>query len=205
MGETHQERWLDFLPFVLLGRRVAFQPDMGALASEMCFGKNVSIPGEILNDPDSIEGEEAYKNLLNLVRSKTDRKISQPSRHSKVETPLPGIAEDVTHVYTRQHQTTGLQSHFEGPFRIEERVSRSIFKLEVGSYKDGRKRFELRHLNDLKPAHPKSIAAPASQPRLGRPQHHRPRPSKVQIKLKLLYKTRQTSLLIRARHPLASK
>ena len=25
MGETHQSKWLDFLPFVLLGRRVAFQ------------------------------------------------------------------------------------------------------------------------------------------------------------------------------------
>ena len=45
MGETHQDKWLDFLPFVLLGRRVAHQPDIGASASEMVFGKNVAIPG----------------------------------------------------------------------------------------------------------------------------------------------------------------
>ena len=169
MGETHQDKWLDVLPFVLLGRRVAFQPDMGASSSEMVFGKNVTIPGEILSDPDSIEGAEDYKNLLELVKANTDRRVSQPSRHSKPEGPLLGIAEDVSHVYTRQHQTTGLQSHFEGPFKIAERVSRSVFKLEVGSYKDGRKRYEFRHLNDLKAAHPKSLASPAERPKLGRP------------------------------------
>ena len=117
MGEKHQDKWLDFLPFVLLGRRVAFQPDMGASASEMTFGKNVTVPGEVLHDPDTIEGEEAYKTLLNLVKTNTDRPVSQPSRHAKPEVPLHGIADDVTHVYTRQHQTTGLQSHFEGPLR----------------------------------------------------------------------------------------
>ena len=48
-------------------------------------------------------------------------------------------------------------------------MSNSVWKLEVGSYKDGRKRYEYRHLNDLKLAHPKSLAAPAERPTLGRP------------------------------------
>ena len=42
-------------------------------------------------------------------------------------------------------------------------------KIEVSSYKDGRKRYEYRHVNDLKQAHPKSMAAPAQRPKLGRP------------------------------------
>ena len=103
------------------------------------------------------------------MKATTDRKVSQPSRHSKLEAPLQGIAEDVNFVYTRQHQTTGLQSQFEGPFRIAERISNSVFKLEVGTYKDGRKRYEYRHLNDLKAAHPKSLASPVERPKLGRP------------------------------------
>ena len=41
--------------------------------------------------------------------------------------------------------------------------------MEVGSYKDGTKRYEYRHLNDLKLAHPKSLAAPVERPKLGRP------------------------------------
>ena len=93
----------------------------------------------------------------------------QPSRHCPPESSMPSIAEEVTHVYTRQHHQTGLLPSFEGPFRVAERTSRSVWKIEVGMYKDGRKRYEFRHLNDLKPAHPKSLAAPAVRPKLGRP------------------------------------
>ena len=42
-------------------------------------------------------------------------------------------------------------------------------KLEVGLYRDRTKRYEVRHLNDCKLAHPASMAAPASRPKLGRP------------------------------------
>ena len=169
MGEVHQDKWLDFLPFVLLGRRVAYQPDMGASASEMMFGKNVCIPGELLKEPDDIEGIQNFQNLLKKVRHSTDLGTKQPSRHNLPERPLPDIPLDVTHVYTRQHHQQGLQSNFEGPFRVVERTSRSVWKVEVGSYKDGTKRYEYRHLNDLKLAHPKSLAAPVERPKLGRP------------------------------------
>ena len=39
----------------------------------------------------------------------------------------------------------------------------------MGRYKDGRKRYEFRHVNDLKFAHQKSLAAPTERPKLGRP------------------------------------
>ena len=39
----------------------------------------------------------------------------------------------------------------------------------VGSYKNGERRFEIRHLNDVKIAHPDSLAAPVERPKLGRP------------------------------------
>ena len=42
-------------------------------------------------------------------------------------------------------------------------------RIEVGIYKSGEKRFEVRHLNDLKLAHPDSLAAPAHRSKLGRP------------------------------------
>ena len=44
----HQEKWMDHLPFVLLGRRTALQADIGASASELAFGKNVVVPGQLL-------------------------------------------------------------------------------------------------------------------------------------------------------------
>ena len=169
MGQTHQDRWYDFLPFVLLGRRVAFQPDLQASASELTFGKNVTIPGQLLINQETLSEEQPSVELLKLVRSKTDTEARQPSRHCPPERPMPPLPDNIKQVYTKQHQTTGLQPSYEGPFRVEEKTSRSVWKIEVGSYKDGRKRFEYRHVNDLKFAHPKSLAAPIERPKLGRP------------------------------------
>ena len=168
MGNKHQDKWLDYLPFVLLGRRVALQPDVGASASELTFGVNVRIPGQILYDPEEEDGPKLQE-ILSDVRNKTNRQAKQTSSHSLPEKPCQPIPLDVTHVYTRQHQTTGLQCPFEGPFEILERPSRSTVKIRVGQYQDGRDRVEIRHFNDLKLAHPDSMASPVSRPKLGRP------------------------------------
>ena len=169
MAEKHQDKWLDHLPFILLGKRVALQPDIGASPSELTFGKNVRIPGQLLVDPGAPPTELELQQLLHKVRNNTNRPAVQPSRHNKPEPPLPGIPLDITHVYTRQHKAQGLQTPYEGPFPIVERPSRSTVKIDVGTYKSGEKRYEIRHLNDIKIAHPKSLAAPAQRPTLGRP------------------------------------
>ena len=169
MTEKHQSKWMDYLPFVLLGKRVAMQPDIGASPSQMTFGVNPRIPGQILHDPGEVEDEESLQKLLCQVRNKTQIIATQPSRHNPPQTALPGIPEGVTQAYTRQHQRTGLQAPFEGPFDIHSRPSRSTVKLKVGTFKDGEGRFEIRHVNDLKFAHPDSLAAPIQRPRRGRP------------------------------------
>ena len=129
------------------------------------------VPGQLLSDPEKTE--DKLEDLLQQVRLATNNKAIQTSRHNPPERPLTDIPEGVTHAYTRQHQTTGLQANFEGPFRIDSRVSKSVVKLEVGCYKDGTKRYELRHLNDIKLSHPESLASPVERPKLGRP----PKPS----------------------------
>ena len=169
MVDKHQGKWLDQLPFVLLGKRVALQPDLGASPSELAFGLNVRIPGQILRDPGELETEEELRSLLEQVRRNTNNPPVQTSRHIQPEKPLASIPDNVTHVYTRQHKAVGLQTPWEGPFRIESRPSRSTVQLDVGTYKNGEKRYEIRHFNDLKLAHPDSAAAEAVRPKLGRP------------------------------------
>ena len=168
-AEKHQNRWLDFLPFVVLGRNSALQPDIGASPNELAFGSALRIPGQLLQDPGEVPDAEGLQMLLQDVKTRTARPAVQPSRHNPLEAPLPDIPSGVTHAYTRQHKTTGLQAPFEGPFRIASRPSRSTVQLEVGVYNNGEKRFEIRHLNDLRLAHPESLAAEASRPKLGRP------------------------------------
>ena len=169
MVDKHQNKWLDHLPFILLGKRVSLQPDIGASPSEMAFGMNVRIPGQILHDPGSPPTEQELHQILEDVRNKTNKKSVQPSNHSKPEEPLPGLPSSTTHVYTRQHKAQGLQVPYEGPFRIVGRPSRSTVKIEVGKFKSGEARYETRHINDIKAAHPLSLAAPAQRPTLGRP------------------------------------
>ena len=170
MGNKYQESWMDYLPLVLLGKNTAFQPDIGASPSEMTFGLNVRIPGQLLNDPEEDLTKADLRALLTSVRQKTSIPVSQPSRHNPPERKLPGIPENAKFAYTKQHQTTGLQVSYEGPFLIAERLSNSTVKLEVGNFKNGDKRYEVRHANDLKFAHPDSMAAPAARPALGRPR-----------------------------------
>ena len=169
MGELHQDRWIEFLPLVLLGRRVALQPDIGASPSELALGVNVRIPGDLLQDPGEWPEPSSLKSLLDQVKNNTNRKAVQTSNHSAPERELKAIPDNITHVYTRQHKKVGLSSPFEGPFRIHERLSRSTVKIEVGKFLSGEPRFEVRHINDLKLAHPDSMAAEASRPKLGRP------------------------------------
>ena len=160
---------MNALPFVLLGRRVAFQPDIGTSASELTYGTTLTVPGQILRDPEEPLNEEELQMLLNKVKTTTSRPANQTSNHSKPERPLQGLPDGITHVYVRQHHTKGLQAPFEGPFKVDSKVSKSTIKIEVGRFQDGSKRFEIRHLNDVKICHPKSLAAEASRPKLGRP------------------------------------
>ena len=169
MAEKHEDKWLDHLPFVILGKNATLQPDIGASPSELSFGMNMAIPGQILMDPGDLPDGPELHEILQRVRKNTLNTVSQPSRHSAPEKELPGVPDGATHAYTKQHQTTGLQCPYEGPFKIIGRPSRSTIKLLVGHYRSGEERYEVRHINDLKFAHPDSMAAPASRPTLGRP------------------------------------
>ena len=51
MGSKHKEEWPRALPWVLLGKRVAHQPDLDTSAAQLCLGKSVSLPGQMLGLP----------------------------------------------------------------------------------------------------------------------------------------------------------
>ena len=63
------------------------------------------IPGQILNDPGDPPTTEELSQLLEKVRTGTNRQASQTSNHSKPEPKFPEIPASVTHVYTKQHKT----------------------------------------------------------------------------------------------------
>ena len=125
MGQKYQDRWVEYLPLVLLGRRTAYQPDLNASSAELTFAMNLKIPGQLLLDSVAEESDKELELLLQSVKNMTDIASNQPSRHNPPEKRLPDIPDGVTQVYTRQHQTKGLDCLYEGPFNIAERLSKS--------------------------------------------------------------------------------
>ena len=51
MGDKYQTNWINYLPWVLLGIRSAFNQNLGTSSLEMTVGKHVQLPGTLLADP----------------------------------------------------------------------------------------------------------------------------------------------------------
>ena len=170
LADKHQGRWLDFLPFIVLAKNSTLQQDIQTSPSELAFGTTVRIPGQLLRDPAELSGDQ-LQDLLHQTKKKTAENVFQTSsaRTTVKERPLRELPDGISHVYVRQHKTTGLQSPFEGPFLVVDRPSRSTIKIEVGTLKNGDKRYEARHLNDIKLCHPDSPTSPVVRSKLGRP------------------------------------
>ena len=133
MGEEHKENWYNFLPWILLMKRTAYQADLKASPAMLTYGSNLTIPGDLLRQPSDLSGPD-LENLANFMQKVNNKPPIQTSTKPQTLVEPPPLS--VKHVYTKQHQTTGLQAHYEGPFLVAEQVSRSVMKLEGGSYQD---------------------------------------------------------------------
>ena len=165
MGELHKENWMKYLPWALLGRRTAFNKDLGTSSSEMTLGTHIAIPGCILPDADTTEPN--IEDILRHLQIKDNRAGVPTSTNKQTFTSPP--PNTVTHVYAKQHDTRGLDSRYKGPFKVTSRPTRSSVVIKVGLNKSGDNRTELRAWSDLKPAHLRKDAVEAERPKRGRP------------------------------------
>ena len=165
MGELHKENWIKYLPWALLGRRTAFNKDLGTSSSELTLGTHIAVPGCIL--PDAFNAEPNLNEILRKLQLKNNRAAVPTSSNTQKEVDPP--SETVTHVYARQHDTRGLQTRYLGPFSVISRPSRSTLEIKVGLNKDGSDRTELRAWSDCKAAHLREGVQEASKPKRGRP------------------------------------
>ena len=103
-AEFHQAKWIDHLPWVLLGKNSAYQADIKASAFQMLYGFGPTLPGQILNPADDLESIQQLQELLKNQQKRNSLPAVQPSAHVKEEITLPDIPETTTHVYTKQHK-----------------------------------------------------------------------------------------------------
>ena len=152
MGDKHGENWLSHLPWVLLARRTALQPDLGTSPAEMTLGMHPRLPPDLLGEPGQPLSSPESEKLLEGLRAKAARPAVQPSHHGDKPVNLPNL-DHVTHVFIKRGKTTPLGPSYDSPFAITERVGKSCIQVRVGSFASGEPRFELHHWQNCKPAH----------------------------------------------------
>ena len=166
MGNNHGDKWMRALPWVLLGKRVAYQPDLDSSASMLVFGKSVDIPGQVLGHPGPPLNNLQTRALLEEMY----KLEANPAIETSSKTTYNDISftDNTTHVYIKKEDPRGLSPRFEGPYEILSRPSRSQVEVRLGSYVNGEVRKATYHWSSCKPAYNREGFTAGERPKLGR-------------------------------------
>ena len=170
MGQAYASRWMEALPWVLLGRRTSFQPRFGTSSAEMVYGSTLQVPGDLLRASADGLATADHTAILTKLRVNAARPpVATTGLHDRV-VYYPATAANATHVYVKKGHPTPLGPIKAGPFPIAERLDKSTLRLLVGHRPNGEPRFERHHWENCQPAALAPGAQAASRPALGRPR-----------------------------------
>ena len=167
MGDKHREQWTRALPWVLLGKRVQYQPFLDCSSAQLVLGRTPKLPGQLLNEPGPPLNTVETRALLDQLYKLHDRpgvKMSSQIKHNDIT-----YTDNAPHVYIKVDKPQSLCPRFEGPYEIHSRPSRSTIEVVLGCKKDGSLRLQKYHWSSAKIAHMREGASVAQRPKLGRP------------------------------------
>ena len=167
MGNQHRDQWHQALPWVLLGKRVQYQPHLDASSAQLVLGKSPTIPGQVLGDPGPPLNTTQIRALLQQLYQLHDRP-GIPMSGARFKNDISST-DNATHVYIKVVNPQSLCSKFEGPYEVVSRPSRSQLTVKIGSFKDGSPRLQTYNWSSAKVAHLREGAQLGSRPALGRP------------------------------------
>ena len=105
MADEAGENWVSRLPWVLLGRRTAYQPELDSTSAELVFGTTPAVPGDIIGDPGSPLSMTQIKSLLEELRAMAAQPAKPTSAHRSMPVNIPRNLEKVTHVRVKKAKT----------------------------------------------------------------------------------------------------
>ena len=167
MGNDHRDQWFRALPWVLLGQRVRFQPNLDASSAQLVLQMSPRIPGQLLGDPGPPLTNVQTRALLDQLYKLAD-KPPVPTSGRRVFNDI-SETENATHVYIKVDTPLSLYPKWEGPYRILSRPSRSRIEVKLGMFRNGSIRKAIYHWNTCKVAYLRDSQPDASRPKLGRP------------------------------------
>ena len=180
MGSHHGDKWMRALPWVLLGKRIAFQPDLDTSAALLLYGRSPEIPGQVLGHPGPPLNNPQTRALLEEMY----KLESNPALQTSAKVIINDIkeTENASHVYIKREDPKGHTPRFEGPFEIVSRPSHSQIQIRIGSYANGDPRLATYNWRSCKIAHLRDGFVEGSRPALGR-KKTRPDPTTTERQL----------------------
>ena len=167
MGTDHRDQWYKSLPWVLLGQRVRFQPNLDASSAQMVLQMSPKIPGQLLGEPGPPLNSSQTRALLDQLYKMSDRP-PVPTSGKRIFKDI-SKTENATHVYVKVDKPLALQPKWEGPYKIISRPSRSTVEVKIGVFKNGELRKSVYHWSSCKVAYLRPEAEEGQRPKLGRP------------------------------------
>ena len=164
MGEEYQSQWTDILPWVLLGRRTSYHEELKATPSQMLFGEDPPLPGELR----PLHNSENLQQILEKAKANVNRPLPQTQLHRTAKQYMPPATQTAKQVYVKCAKPTPLGPRYDGPYNIVERLGDSALKLHTGNFVSGKPRTKVRHWNTCHPLDPSLQLPAASRPTLGR-------------------------------------
>ena len=168
MGDKHREQWTRALPWVLLGKRVQYQPFLDSSSAQLVLGKSPRLPGQLLKEPGPPLNTVETRALLDQLYKLHDHPGIKTS--TKTEELDISHTNNATHVYIKVDNPQSLCPRFEGPYKIHSRPSRSTIDVVLGVKSNGDLRVQRYHWSSAKVAHLREGAVAAERPKLGRPK-----------------------------------
>ena len=133
MGDIYREKWADALPWILLGRRSAFQEDLGCSPYQLTFGQAAVLPGALVNDPGPPMSKDQIQALLKSLEASADRPAVPMSHHCVDNRSYTKDTDSATHVYLKVDNPQGLQCKYHGPFEIKKRLGTTTIQVKTGT------------------------------------------------------------------------
>lgn len=127
------DKWMDVLPFVLLGLRSIHKEDLGATSAELVYGTTLRLPSEFFHDSGTDCNAPDY--VTKIKNCLQDIKPVQTSKHTSRSVFVEQRLNTCSHVFVRTDAVrTPLQPTYKGPFPVSERRDK-YFKIIIKNLK----------------------------------------------------------------------
>ncbi|XP_053596144.1 uncharacterized protein LOC128668019 [Microplitis demolitor] len=122
--------WIHALPSVLLGLRTTYKEDIKSSPAEMLFGTTLRVPGEFFVHQELPTDPQAF--LENHRKAMRMMQPTQTAHHSKPKVFIHKDLDKCSHVFIRcDHVKAPLEQPYRGPFKVIERLSDRLFRVDV--------------------------------------------------------------------------